>query len=700
MAAALSRFALRRPKRIVIVAGIALAVCAPVGATAFKALDPYESSDPDAESARAADALEEASGARADGTIIALVEAPPGTPEGRARIASAEATLRSVEGVVRVTGPLDPVDPAMVARDGRSAFVIGEVDADAESGALSEAAGEAFADRSDVELGGIVVADDQIAKQAESDLRLAELVAFPPALLLSLLFFRSLVAAALPLVLGGVGIVSALFAMRIMDEFVPLSVLALNVVTAIGLGLAIDYSLFIVSRYREELARGADPPQALETSLETSGRAVAFSGLTVGAAMAAMLVFPQQFIYSMGMGGIAVALLCCLAALLVLPAVLALLGERVNSLAPGWLQRSRRASDLPDRKGYWYRFSRWVMRHPATIAIVSAAALVLLAIPATRIEFAAVDADVLPDGQSAGRVDRAIADEFPADPQYPIIVQLPSSGLSPAQLSEYRDSLAGLSGVAAVSAPAPVGDTEARYDIVSTRGRATEGTRDVVREIRDTDAPAPIQVGGLAASTIDNVDSVAGHIPLAMSILVATTLILLFLMTGSVLLPFKALIMNLLTLGAAVGLMVLVFQDGRLEGLIGYRSQGGIQISILVLVFIAGFGLSTDYGVFGLSRIREAYYNGASNEEAVALGLERTGRLVTSAALLFAVATGALMVGSLIGVKEIGFGVAAAVLIDAMIVRGLLVPSLMALLGERNWWAPKQLGSLAAKPHA
>ncbi|MGZ5375669.1 MAG: MMPL family transporter, partial [Solirubrobacterales bacterium] len=187
---------------------------------------------------------------------------------------------------------------------------------------------------------------------------------------------------------------------------------------------------------------------------------------------------------------------------------------------------------------------------------------------------------------------------------------------------------------------------------------------------------------------------------LAMSILVATTLILLFLMTGSVLLPFKALIMNLLTLGAAVGLMVLVFQDGRLEGLIGYRSQGGIQISILVLVFIAGFGLSTDYGVFGLSRIREAYYNGASNEEAVALGLERTGRLVTSAALLFAVATGALMVGSLIGVKEIGFGVAAAVLIDAMIVRGLLVPSLMALLGERNWWAPKQLGSLAAKPHA
>jgi uncharacterized membrane protein YdfJ with MMPL/SSD domain len=703
LAARAAGLATRAPKRVLLIAGIAIALGAPLGLTAFDALDPYKFEDSESDSAQASQALEDVTGIRADGTVIALVEVPAQSADGRDRLTEVATDLGGVEGIEKVITPYAPPQPALIARDGQSAFVVGEVAAEAESTDIAPAAEEQFEGQGDVELGGVVMADDQIAEQAEKDLRRAELLAFPLLLLLCLLFFRSLVAAALPLVLGGIAIVGSLAVMRAIHELVPMTVLAINMVTALGLGLAIDYSLFILSRHREELARGTPGPQALERALSTAGRAVTFSGITVACAMASMLVFPQQFLYSVAIGGIAVSLLCAAVALLVLPALLTLLGDRVNALAPDWLQRSAQAAALPDTQGRWYRFSHWVMRHPGTIAIASAAVLVALALPALGARFVPDDASLLPDEQSAGAVDRKLASGFTPDPQYPIITQWVSSdpgGPPPPWVLRYRQDALALDGVVAVPPQTLVGENVVRMDVFSGVGRATPETRQLVHEVRELESPpeAEVRVGGLAASEIDEEKSVLSRLPLAAAILIVTTVCALFAMTGSLLLPLKALVMNALTLGATLGLLVLVFQDGNLEGLLGFTSPGGISIAVVIIVAVAGFGLSTDYGVFTLSRMRELHDGGASNVEAVALGLERTGRLVTSAALLFAVAMGALVTGSLIGVKETGFGLAAAVLIDSTIVRALLVPSLMALLGNRNWWAPRWLRGLAMEP--
>jgi RND superfamily putative drug exporter len=265
---------------------------------------------------------------------------------------------------------------------------------------------------------------------------------------------------------------------------------------------------------------------------------------------------------------------------------------------------------------------------------------------------------------------------------------------------KYRQDALALDGVEAVAPPTRVGEDIVRMDVFSGVGRATPETRRLVDEVRGLDSPpeAGVRVGGLAASQIDEEESVLSRLPLAAAILIATTVSALFLMTGSLLLPLKALVMNALTLGATLGLLTLIFQEGNLEGLFGFTSPGGISVPVAVIIVVVGFGLSTDYGVFSLSRIRELRDSGESNVEAVALGLERTGGLITSAALLFAVAIGALVTGALIVVKESGFGLAVAVLIDAFIVRTLLVPSLMALLGDRNWWAPKRLQALTLDP--
>ena len=703
LATRIAGISVRSPKRALVVSAIALLVAAPLGMTAFDSLDPYEFQDPGTDSAKASEALEEVTGVRADGTVIALVDGPARTDEGHRRVAEVGDELAEVEGIESVATPWGPPQPSWIATDGQSAFVLGFVDADADSADVAPAAEAAFEEAGDVQLGGVVIADEQISIQAEEDLRRAEILAFPLLLLLSLIFFRSLVAAALPLVLGGVAIVASLALMRAMHEAIPLTVLSINVVTGLGLGLAIDYSLFVLSRYREELARGLDTSAALMRTLSTAGRAVTFSAITVACAMASLLVFPQQFLYSVAIGGIAVTLFCGLAALVVLPALLALLGDRINALSPSWLQRSAKSADKPDEQGRWYRWSQWVMRHPGSVAIASAAILIVLALPVLGARFIPDDASLLPEDKSAGAVDRALASDFTPDPQYPIITQWVSAdpgGPPPPWVIAYRDDALALEGVNGVNGPTLVGENIVRMDVFSGVGRATPETRQLVDEVRLLDSPpeAEVRVGGLAASQIDEEGSVTDRLPLAIAILVVTITAALFTMTGSLILPIKALLMNVLTLGATLGLMTLVFQDGNLEGAFGFDSFGGVQIGILVLVVVAGFGLSTDYGVFSLSRMREIHDSGATNEESVALGLERTGRLISSAALLFAVAMGALVTGSLIGVKETGFGLAAAVIIDATIVRACLVPALMKLLGDRNWWAPKSLRRFVMEP--
>ena len=510
-------------------------------------------------------------------------------------------------------------------------------------------------------VGGPAVASEQVRRQSERDLLRAELIAFPLLLLLGIWIFRGLVAALLPVAAGVLSIVTTLAMLRLANSAVTISVFALNLVTGAGLGLAIDYSLLLLSRYREELAH-SEPQAALRTTVATAGRTVAFSAVTVAAAFASLLVFPLAFLRSMAIGGIAVALLAGVVALLVIPALFAVLGRRVDALA---IRRGR-----PSEAGGWYRFAHGVMRRPLPIAVATSAVLIALGLPFLGVRFTGVDASVLPTSASARQVQNAIHARAPEH-----VVA------SRAALGRVRQ----LPGIAAMTLPRPLGGGLWTADVTPAARPMSSGAKHLVRRIR---ALPGTSVSGVTAWYLDTSSSLRRNLPAAGAILALTVIALLYLVTRSVILPVKAVVMNALSLSAAFGVLVWVFQDGRLEGVLRYSSQGALELTQPVLLFAIAFGLATDYGVFLLSRIREAHESGLENREAVALGLERTGRVVTAAALLFCVAVGSFATSGIVIVKEVGLGIALAVAIDASLVRALLVPSLMALLGDWNWWRP------------
>ena len=524
-------------------------------------------------------------------------------------------------------------------------------------------------------VGGTALANSEVDKQTERDLIRAELIAFPLLLLLALWIFRGLVAALLPVGAGLLSLFSTLALLRFVNDIRPISVFALNLVTGAALGLAIDYSLLLVSRYREELARHGPGREAVRATLATAGRTVAFSAVTVAAAFASLLVFPLPFLRSMAIGGLVVAPLAGLVALTLLPALFALLGERVNALAPARWQRAAERAAQPDERGTWYRFAHWVMRRPAAVAVASATLLVALGLPFLGVRFIGVDATVLPSSSSARKADDALRKHFAPGLDAPLHIAVRSPSVVP-QLRRLPDVLG-------VSSPQHLGADLWSVEVIPRTGAMDAQTKDLVRAAR---ALPGVAVSGRTAWYLDTSASLRRHLPYALAILAATTFLLLLAVTRSLVLPLKALLMNLLGLSAAFGVLVLIFQDGRLQGLLGYRSQGALDLTQPVLLFAIAFGLATDYGVFLLSRIKEAHDAGLPNREAVALGLERTGRVITAAALLFCVAVGAFATSGILIVKELGLGIALAVAIDASLVRALLVPSLMALLGDWNWW--------------
>jgi uncharacterized membrane protein YdfJ with MMPL/SSD domain len=695
--ARLAGFAHRRRRRIAI-AAVALAVLAgAIGGSVAERLGPYSADDPDTEAVQASDRLEQATGADDEVGLAVLVRTSGDvrSPDGRTKVDRVAAKLRRDPGVGGVVTYFELRDPALLSRDRHATYVVGSLRASADEEEVVDSVRDQLRSEPGVLVGGEAAAQADANQIVREDLARAEMLAFPILLLLSFWFFRSLVAALLPLLVGGLSIVFTFLALRVASEAVELSVFALNLVIALGLGLAIDYSLFVVSRYREEVARHGAGRNALARTLSSAGRTVLYSSLTVAAALAALLVFPQRFLYSMGLGGMIVALIAATVALVVLPAVLALLGERVNGLAPRRLRRAAEAEARGDRAGSWYRLSRFVMRRPGRVAVASAALLVALGVPFLGIRFIAIDPTVLPERNEARMVEDALRAEFPPFRTSPVVLVAETP---PGRAAEgFAERLRRLDGVAAASRPRRVDEGLTRIDVVSRNPALSEGSQELVRTIRDLPAPFEVGVTGRTADFVDQKSSLADHIPIALALLAATTFSLLFLMTGSVVLPLKALVMNLLTLSATFGLLVLVFQDGRLEGLLDYTSQGALESTQPLFLFAVAFGLSTDYGVFLLSRIKEARDAGASDREAVALGLERTGRIVTAAALLFCVAIGAFATSSIVFIKELGLGTALAVLIDATIVRALLVPALMELLGRRNWWAPRPLRRLHAR---
>jgi uncharacterized membrane protein YdfJ with MMPL/SSD domain len=686
----------RRARLILVVAGLFFLFAAAVGGPVAGQLSAEDEDfqDPGAENIAAAERIAAAGGEEGAG-LVALV-APGGDvrtdPEARARVRSIQRTIEADPGVRAARSYADTPDPALVSRDGDQTLVLAQFTDDeleAVERLEDELAGEP------VKIGGSEVVAPEIGERVSSDLARAELLAFPLLFLLSLWVFRGLVAALLPPLVGALSIVTTFLLMRIVDaELTSLSIYALNLVTGIGLGLAIDYSLFVVSRYREELAAGQDGRQALARTMQTAGRTVLFSALTVAAALASLLVFPLRFLYSMGIGGALVALSAALISLTVLPAVLAALGPRVNAGAPRFLRRAADATASPSTSGGWYRLAQRVMRRPGTVAAVTAAVLLVAGLPFLRIAFVPADHRMLPEDSEARQVAATVERDFGAFAAEPIQVV---ARTTPEQAETFVRAARELPGADAVSEPRRLDGDTVVVEVLPRGDPLSERNRELVRDLRAVPTGFEVDVGGAAARFVDQQATLGDYLPLALALLSLTTLVILFVMTGSVVLPIKALLMNLLTLSATFGLVVLIFQDGRLEGVLDFESAGGIESTQPVLLCAIAFGLATDYGVFLLSRIKEARDSGLDDRSAVAFGLERTGRIVTAAALLFCVAIGAFATSSILFIKLLGVGTALAVAIDATIVRALLVPALMALLGRWNWWAPAPLRRLHAR---
>jgi uncharacterized membrane protein YdfJ with MMPL/SSD domain len=696
----LAELAVRRSRRVVLATLLFVVVAAAVGAPVLSKLTTgaTDFQDPAAENVAARHELEQASGANPDVAVIAMVQmnGPVLSAAGRAKVAGVVRTLGREPAVAAVQTVFNTGNRDFVSHDGRETYAAVSFKplSDKEQADAAKRLVKAFSADPAVLLGGPAVASSQIDTDVNGDLRRAELFAAPLLFLFSLLFFRGLIAALLPIFCAVVSIMGSFLALRIAHELTQISVFSINLITGLGIGLSIDYSLFIVSRYREELATAGPGPEAIRRTLRTAGRTVAFSALTVAAAMAALFAFPERFLYSMGIGGVFVSLIAATTAIVFLPAMLALLGTRVNAVAPARWQRAVAQTARAERTGPWYRLSQLVMRRALSVAILSAALLVVVGLPFFHVKFTGIDSSVLPTSASARQVQDILNSDFELSRTSPIYIAVTAPKSAADGVRRFAASLRALPGAAAVSRPQPVGPDAWRIDVTSKEGTLAGESQRLVDAVRRVEAPFRARVGGQTAAYVDQQDSILSRLPLGLAIAALTTLVLLFAMTGSVLLPIKAVLMNVLTLVSTLGALVFVFQDNHLAGLFRFTSQGALNSTQPILIGAVAFALSTDYAVFLLTRIKEARAHVENETEAVAVGMERTGRIVTAAALLLAIALGAFVTSRVIVIKELGFGVAFAVLVDAAIVRVLLVPSLMKLLGPWNWWAPAPLRRL------
>ena len=551
-----------------------------------------------------------------------------------------------------------------------------------------------------VQAGGQIPTEAAINHEVDSDISGAEAFSLPVMLILLLLIFGSLAAASLPIVIGVTGIIGSFAALRLLTLATPVSIYSINITTILGLGLAIDYGLFVVSRFREELERQPTVEDALARTVATAGRTVAVSGVTVAMALASLLLFPEVFLRSMGYGGVLTVLVDMLAALTLLPALLAVLGPRVNALR---VRRSVQRQQAQDSGG-WYRLARSVMRRPVAYAAVIVVALLALGTPFLHVSWGGTDARDLPAGAEVRQVAQELTADFPGNASAPIESLVRFSGpvaASPARqgaLAAYVRSVRHVPGVTGAQLTGMRGDV-ARVDLNYRPDPLSAQARQIVEQVRAVPAPAGARayVGGQTAQLVDELSSLSATVPWMAVVMAAATFVLLFLAFGSVVLPIKAIAMNLLSLAATFGVVVWIFQEGHLSGLLQFTPTGTIEPTMPILMLAIIFGLSMDYEVFLLSRIRERYDVTGDNAEAIASGLQRTGGIITSAALLLLIVIGSFSASGITFIKLLGVGMIVALIVDASIVRVMLVPATMRLLGGANWWAPGPLRRLYAR---
>ncbi len=742
--------AIAAPRRIVAIAALVMLACGIFGIPVAKSLSAGGFQDPTSESAQATQLLVDKFGQGDMELVISVTDdsaaAGAQSPAARSVAADIVAALQASTSVAQVTSAWtapQSAAPALVSADGKTGLIVAGITG-GESGAqkhAKELTDRLVHDRDGVTVraGGVAMTYVQINAQSEKDLLMMEAIAIPLSFIVLVWVFGGLTAAALPLAVGGFAILGSMAVLRATTYITDVSIFAMNLTIAMGLALAIDYTLLIISRYRDELAEGADRDQALIRTMTTAGRTVLFSALTVALSMAAMVLFPMYFLKSFAYAGIAVVTFAAVAAIVVAPAAIALLGDRLDALDTRRLIRRLLGRPDPVRKPveqmFWYRSTKFVMRRSIPIGVAIVALLLLLGAPFLGIKWGFPDDRVLPQSASARAVGDELRNDFAVDSSTNVTVVIPDAeGVSLPELDRYAAALSQVADVSSVSAPGgtfvdgrlagppaaatAVKDGSAFLTIGSTAPLFTDVSEAQLNAVHAVATPEgkPVLVTGLAQVNRDSSQAITSRLPLVLGVIAVITFVLLFLLTGSVVLPLKALVLNVLSLTAAFGALVWIFQDGHL-GALGTTSTGTLVANMPVLLFCIAFGLSMDYEVFLVSRIREYWLKAgagspategradtradetpislrARNDESVALGLAKTGRVVTAAALLMSISFAALIAAEVSFMRMMGVGMTLAIIADATLVRMALVPAFMHLLGRWNWWAPKPLAKL------
>ena len=693
MFAKLGHLIARRSKAVLLLSIIGTIFAGTIGTQVFSRFDTGGYSDPNSDSAKVWEYLEDNFGVTDPFVVMTIT-----TPTGSVDDSEVEAKARALESQVRAEPSADRVlsywsalkPPSMRSTDGKSAFLF--VYLKSSDFTEIDKNGGYYQDRYEGDFQGLTVrtAGDAIFANAingriQDDLKLAEAISIPLVFILLVIIFGALVASAMPLVIGVTAILGTFFGLYLLTLFTDVSIFALNLTTGLGLGLGIDYALLMVNRFREELQRGADRDTAIINTMKTAGRTVFFSGLVVMLTLISLIFFPLNFLKSMGYAGTIVVALAVIGAIFPLPALLHIIGTKVNK---GLVRkRAIRQSD----EGRWSAIARFVMKRPIPVVILSGLILTLFIAPIRGIEFSQVDSRVLPKSDPAYQASKFITDNFPGQESNPLEVIFPNGGSDLASVEEFSKQLAGVEGILRVSPP-QVSDELVRVTAIhSMPPRSPEGQA-LITQIREIPTGLEHLVGGVAADYTDSQNGISRTLGWVLLWVTIAVLVMLFGFTGSLLLPIKAVLLNFISLAATMGILTWIFVDGNLGFLVGdFINTGTLDTSSMVLIAIVAFGLSMDYEVFLLSRIKEEHDAGHSNIESVAFGLQKSARIITAAAFILAIVFAAFVTSGVTSIKMLGFGVAFAILLDATLVRAFLVPALMRLFGEWNWWAPKSL---------
>ena len=696
----LGKFIVKRSKIVLLVFILATLAAGAIGSQAFGRLDSGGYSDKNSESSKAADYV--INKFKVQEPIVTLVvDSTTGIddPAVAAKGIVLEKQVRAVVGVSKTysywsTGG----SPTMKSKDGKAGFILiygnlksNDFDGLSKLGATIQQKFDGKFQGLDVYASGPGVVTHAINHRIEKDLALAETIAIPLTFLLLLFVFGALVASAMPLFVGVTAILGSFFLIYLFTHFTSVSIFALNLITGLGLGLGIDYALLMVNRFREELHHGKDVGESVVITVATAGKTVFYSGLTVFVTMASLLFFPLNFLKSFGLAGVAVIALAVTGAIFALPALLMLLGHKVDKGVV------RRSAITPKEDGRWARTARNVMQRPIPVVIACLVVLGLLAAPVVNIAFAQIDSRVLPASDRAAISSQVIDTRFDGLVGSPIEVVVPNGVGREAEINTFLDQVRKVDGIVRIGAFEIYGK-DIRVQVISSKGSRSTASEVVIHDIRDLKMPAGTLIGGSAADFTDSQDGIAKTLPISLGWIALTVLILIFIFTGSIILPIKAVLLNAMSLVATLGAITWVFIEGHLKWLVGdFTVTGTLDTGSIILVAVVVFGLSMDYELFLLSRIREEHLSGKSNVESVAVGLQRSARIITAAALLLAVVFATFMTSGVTSIKMLGFGVSLAVILDATLVRALLVPALMRLFGERNWWAPQWMQKFTLK---